>query len=98
MSKESETHLYDVMMFPLNITILLMHMGTKDMMRDANLSKKRIELLILIEQRARLDLPISRWGGELNVDDPKFPGDARNSHNQYTTDPMVTDSCFHELA
>jgi hypothetical protein len=54
-----------------------MHMGTKDMMRDANLSKKRIELLILIEQRARLDLPISRWGGELNPIDASLVDSTR---------------------
>jgi hypothetical protein len=50
----------------------------------------------VIEQRGRLNLPISRWGGELDVDDPKFPGDARNSRNHYNTVPMVTNSCFHE--
>jgi hypothetical protein len=52
----------------------------------------------VIEQRGGADPPISHWGGELDVDDPKFPGDARNSRNQYTTAPMVTNPCFHESA
>jgi hypothetical protein len=52
----------------------------------------------VIEQRGHPDLPISHWGGELDVDDPKFPGDARNSRNHYTMAPMVTNSCFHESA
>jgi hypothetical protein len=52
----------------------------------------------LIEQRGCPDLPISRWVGELDVDDLKFSGDARNSRNHYTTVLMVTNSCVHELA
>jgi hypothetical protein len=44
------------------------------------------------------DLPISHWGEVLNVDDPKFPGDTRNSRNHYTMSPMVTNSCIHESA
>jgi hypothetical protein len=51
-----------------------------------------------LHQRGCPDLPISHWVGELDVDDPKFPGDARNSRNHYTTAPMVTNSCVHELA
>jgi hypothetical protein len=35
-------------------------------------------------------------GRRLDVDDPKFPGDARNSHNNYTTALIVTNSSFHE--
>ena len=38
------------------------------------------------------------FGGDHDVDDPKFPGDARNSRNHYTTALMVTNSCTHELA
>jgi hypothetical protein len=45
-----------------------------------------------------LNLPISHWVGELDVDDPKFPGDARNSCNNYTMALMVTNSCVHKLA
>jgi hypothetical protein len=51
----------------------------------------------LIEQRGHPDLPISHWGGELDIDDLKFPDDARNSRNLYTTALMVTNSCFHEM-
>jgi hypothetical protein len=52
----------------------------------------------VIEQKGRPDLPISHWAGELDVDDLKFPSDARNSLNHYTTTPMVTNSCLHESA
>jgi hypothetical protein len=52
----------------------------------------------VIDERGCPDLPISRWVGELDVDDPKIPGDARNSHNHYTMTPMVTNLCVHELA
>jgi hypothetical protein len=52
----------------------------------------------LIEQRGCPDLLISRWVGELDVDDPKFPDDAKISRNHYTMAPMVTNSCVHELA
>jgi hypothetical protein len=48
--------------------------------------------------RGRPNLPISCWGGELDIDDLKFPGDARNSRNHYTTALMVTKSGFHESA
>ena len=37
-----------------------------------------------------------RW--RLDVDDPKIPGDARISRNHYTTAPLVTNPCCHELA
>jgi hypothetical protein len=43
----------------------------------------------VIEQWGHPNLPISHWIGELNVDDPKISGDARNSHNyilQYGSD------------
>jgi hypothetical protein len=53
---------------------------------------------LVIEQRGCPDLLISHLVGELNIDDLKFFGDARNSHNHYTTAPMVTNSCVHELA
>jgi hypothetical protein len=52
----------------------------------------------LMEQRGCPNLSISRWVGELDVDDSKFPGDAINSRNHYTTAPMVTNLCVHELA
>jgi hypothetical protein len=44
------------------------------------------------------DLLISHWVGELDVDDSKFPGDARNSRNHYTTALMVTNLSVHKLA
>ena len=31
-------------------------------------------------------------GGELDIDDPKFPGAARNSCNHYTMSPLVSNS------
>jgi hypothetical protein len=52
----------------------------------------------LIEQRGCLDLSMSHWVRELDVDDLKFLGDARNSRNHYTTTPMISNSCVHELA
>jgi hypothetical protein len=60
--------------------------------------KKSIDHRAFDRAKGCLDLLISRWGEELNVDDPKFPGDARNSHNHYTMAPMITNSCFHESA
>jgi hypothetical protein len=48
MVKKGKTHLYNVALFMLGGTILLMHMVAQDLMRDVNISeKKRIKLLIL---------------------------------------------------
>jgi hypothetical protein len=44
----------------------------------------------MIDQKGCPGLPISCWVGELDIDDPKFSGDVRNSHNHYTTTLMVT--------
>jgi hypothetical protein len=55
-------------------------------------------LLWLMEQRGCPNLPLSHWVGELDVDDLKFPSDARNSCNHYTTAPIDSNSCVHELA
>jgi hypothetical protein len=42
MGKKSDTHLDNVMMLALGITILLMGVGTRDLMRDANITKKEL--------------------------------------------------------
>jgi hypothetical protein len=49
----------------------------------------------MIDQKGCPDLLISCWVGELDIDDPKFSGDVRNSHNHYTTTLMLP---VHELA
>jgi hypothetical protein len=46
MSKKSETHLDNVMMLTLGSTILLMGVETRDLMRDANITKKGIKFLV----------------------------------------------------
>jgi hypothetical protein len=46
MGKKSDTRLDNVMMLALGITILLMGVGTRDLMRDANITKKGIKFLV----------------------------------------------------
>jgi hypothetical protein len=65
---------------------------------DRTVSFPHLVVAVVMEQRGRPDLPISHWGGELDIDDPKFPINSRNSHNHYTTAQMVTNLCFHESA
>jgi hypothetical protein len=52
----------------------------------------------VIDQRGCPDLLISHWVGELDVDDPKFPGDAKSSHNHCIKAPLLINSCVYELA
>jgi hypothetical protein len=42
MAKKSETHLYNVTMLALGGNVLLIGVGARDLMRDANVTKKRI--------------------------------------------------------
>jgi hypothetical protein len=41
MVKKGKTHLYNVGLFMLDGTILLMHMAAQDLMRDVNISEKK---------------------------------------------------------
>jgi hypothetical protein len=46
-SKKSETHLHNVVMFTLGSAILLMDVGTRDLMGNVNVAKKGIKLIVL---------------------------------------------------
>jgi hypothetical protein len=46
MSKKGEAHLHNVAMLALGVTILLMSVGTRDLMGDANVAEKIIKPLI----------------------------------------------------
>jgi membrane protein required for beta-lactamase induction len=44
MNKKSEAHLHNVVILVLGIAILLMSLGTRDLMGDANVAKKELSL------------------------------------------------------
>jgi hypothetical protein len=46
MSKKGEAHLHNVAMLALGVTILLMSVGTRDLMGDANVAEKIIKPLV----------------------------------------------------
>jgi hypothetical protein len=60
MSKESETHLNNVSIFPLSNTILLLSVRTKNLMRDPNCPGKGIKFLIF-------PTPIRFNGNDLSI-------------------------------
>jgi hypothetical protein len=47
MGKKTKPHLHNVAMLVFGCTIFLVSMGARDLLRDANVVKERIKLLIL---------------------------------------------------